>query len=98
MITNAGLTIRPLVGLAFLVAGWLLLRRSRSRSGALLIAAGALLFLGSELYGVFTLRPFIGRFYDDDWHVQIATVEGLSTLGLLICAGGLLLHARRAQK
>src|SRR2546426_9397892 len=89
MITNAGLVIRPLVGLLFLAAGILLLRNSASRAGAWTISVGALLFLGSELYGVFTLRPFIGRHYDRGWYQQIPTADALSTPGLFGCAVGL---------
>ena len=98
MVTNASLVIRPVIGLLFLVAGILLLRNSSSRTGAWMISAGTLLFLGSELYGVFTLRPFVGRSYDEAWYEQIATVEALSTLGLFICAAGLvgLSRSRRA--
>ena len=98
MVTNAGLVIRPVVGLLFLVAGILLLRSSSSRTGAWMISVGALLFLGSELYGVFTLRPFVGREYDEAWYEQIATVDALSTLGLFVCAVGLagLSWSRRA--
>ena len=98
MVTNAGLVIRPVVGLLFLVAGILLLRNSGTRAGAGMISAGALLFLGSELYGVFTLRPFVGRNYDEAWYEQIATVDALSTLGLFVCAVGLvgLSWSRRA--
>jgi hypothetical protein len=96
MITNAALVIRPLVGLGFLIAGAMLVRRSRAAS-AWLITLGAVLFLGSELYGIFVLRPFVGRFYDDQWDVQIATVELASTVGLLLCAAGLLGHARRGE-
>ena len=98
MVTNAGLVIRPVVGLLFLVAGILLLRNSGTRAGAWMISAGALLFLGSELYGVFTLRPFVGRNYDEAWYEQIATVDALSTLGLFVCAVGLvgLSWSRRA--
>lgn len=98
MIANAGLVIRPFVALVFLVAGMLLLRRSRSRTGGALIAIGAALFLGAELYGMFTLRPFIGRFFDEQWHAQIATVDALATLGLLVCAGGLVAHARKLPR
>jgi hypothetical protein len=97
MITNAGLVIRPLVGLGFLIAGAMLLRRPGTRAGAWLITLGALLFLGSELYGIFMLRPFVGRFYDDDWHAQIAAIELASTVGLLLCAVGLIGHARRGE-
>ena len=98
MVTNAGLVIRPFVGLLFLAAGILLLRNSASRAGAWMISVGALLFLGSELYGVFTLRPFVGRNYDEAWYEQIATVDALSTLGLFVCAVGLvgLSWSRRA--
>src|SRR5205823_7930078 len=98
MVTNAGLVIRPLVGLLFLAAGILLLRNTASRAGAWMISAGALLFLGSELYGVFTLRPFVGRNYDEAWYEQIATVDALSTRGLFVCAVGLvgLSWSRRA--
>jgi hypothetical protein len=98
MVTNAGLVIRPLVGLLFLAAGLLLLRSPASRARGWMISAGALLFLGSELYGVFTLRPFVGRNYDEAWYEQIATVDALSTLGLFVCAVGLvgLSWSRRA--
>src|SRR6267143_1081552 len=80
MVTNAGLVIRPVVGLLFLVAGILLLRNSASRAGAWMIIVGALLLLGSELYGVFTLRPFVGRNYDEAWYEQIATVDSVPQL------------------
>src|SRR5438094_10551366 len=79
MVTNAGLVIRPLVGLIFLVAGILLLRSSASRAGAWMISVGALLFLGSELYDVLTLRPFVVRHYDEAWYEQSATGDALST-------------------
>jgi hypothetical protein len=98
MVTNAGLVIRPLVGVLFLLAGLLLLRKSASRAGAWTISIGAVLFLGAELYGVFTLRPFVGRDYDDAWNAQIALIEGLSTLGLLLCAGGVMGHAYRSRR
>ena len=93
MIDNAGLLIRPVVALIFLLGGVLLVRRSASRSGALWIVAGAVLFLAAELFGVFTLRPYVGRFFDPEWRTQIATVDIAATLGLLICAGGLVAHA-----
>ena len=93
MIDNAGLLIRPVVALIFLLGGVLLVRRSASRSGALCIVAGAVLFLAAELYGVFTLRPYVGRFFDPEWRTQIATVDIAATLGLLICAAGLVAHA-----
>src|SRR3989440_8396535 len=88
MITNAGLVIRPLVGLLFLAAGILLLRNSASRAGAWPISVGALLFLGSELYGVFQPRPFIGRHHDEAGDEQIATVDAPSTPGLVVCGVG----------
>lgn len=93
MIDNLGLVIRPIVALIFLLGGMLLLRRSVSRFGALCIVAGAVLFLVAELYGVFTLRPYVGRFFDAQWREQIATVDIAATLGLLLCAGGLVAHA-----
>ena len=95
MIDNAGLVIRPIVALMFLLGGMLLLRRSASRFGALCIVAGAALFLGAELYGVFTLRPYFGRFFDEEWRAQIATVDIAATLGLLLSAVGLVAHAYR---
>jgi hypothetical protein len=75
MIDNAGLVIRPFVALLFLFGGVLLLRASSARLGAACITAGAVLFLGAELYGVFTLRPYIGRFFDEEWRRQIGTVD-----------------------
>jgi len=98
MIDNAGLVIRPVVALIFLLGGFLLLQRSASRIGAICITAGAVLFLGAELYGVFTLRPFVGRFFDEQWRTQIATVDVAATLGLLLCATGLVTHAHRNSK
>ena len=98
MIDNAGLVIRPIVALIFLLGGLLLLRGSVSRVGALCIVAGAVLFLGAELYGVFTLRPFVGRFFDEEWRRQIATVDIAATLGLLLCAGGLVAHGYRNSR
>jgi hypothetical protein len=98
MIDNAGLVIRPVVALIFLLGGLLLLRGSSSRFGALCIATGAALFLGAELYGVFTLRPFVGRFFDEEWRTQIAIVDVAATLGLLLCAAGLVTHAYRNSK
>ena len=95
MIANAGLIIRPFVALVFLVAGLLLLRSSSSRAGGVLVTIGAAIFLAGELYGLVVLRPFIGRFYDDDWYEQIATVDAVETAGMLLCALGLLTHAYR---
>lgn len=93
MIDNAGLVIRPFVALIFLLGGLLLLRGSSVRFGAACITAGAILFLSAELYGVFTLRPFVGRFFDEEWRTQIGTVDVVATLGLLLCAAGLVAHA-----
>jgi hypothetical protein len=93
MIDNAGLLVRPVVALMFLLAGGLLLRRSPARLGALCLVAGAAIFLVAELYGVFTLRPFVGRFFDEEWRRQIATVDVVATLGLLLCAAGVVTHA-----
>jgi len=98
MIDNLGLVVRPIVALIFLLGGVLLLRKSVSRSGALCIVAGAALFLVAELYGVFTLRPYVGRVFDPDWRGQIATVDIAATLGLLLCAGGLVAHAYRNSR
>jgi hypothetical protein len=95
MVTNEGLVVRPFIALIFLFAGVLLLKSSSSRIGAVLITIGAVLFLGSELYGVITLQPFVGRNYDEQWYEQIATVDALSTLGLFICALGLAALAYR---
>lgn len=93
MIANAGLVIRPLVALVFLAAGLLLLRNSSSRAGGFLVTIGAAIFLAGELYGLVVLRPFVGRFYDDDWYRQLATVDAVSTAGMLLCALGLLRRA-----
>jgi hypothetical protein len=96
MITNTALVIRPFIALAFVVVGLLLLRASASRTGAALVILGALVFLGSELYGVYTLKPFIGRNYDEHWYAQIAAVEALDAIGLAVCSIGLLTYAWRA--
>ena len=93
MIDNLGLVILPFVALIFLFGGALLVRGAVSRVGALCIVAGAALFLAAELYGVYTLRPYLGRFFDPEWRTQIAIVEIGATLGLLLCALGLVLHA-----
>jgi hypothetical protein len=95
MIDNLGLVTLPFVALIFLVGGVLLLRGAVSRGGALCVVAGAALFLAAELYGVFTLRPYLGRFFDPDWPTQIAIVESGATLGLLLCAVGLVVHAAK---
>jgi hypothetical protein len=95
--TNAGLVAGAIVGLVFLLAGILLWRRSPS-GGGVMVTAGALLKLGAEVYGLVVLKPFIGRPYDDQWYEQISTVEAVATLGLLICAAGLVAHALRLPK
>lgn len=97
MITNAGLVAGVVIGLAFLLAGILLLKRGSSGGGAM-VTLGALLFLGAGIYGLIELRPFVGRPFDEDWHRQIATVEGLATVGLLVCAAGIVAHALRLKR
>lgn len=97
MITNAGLVAGLIVGLVFLLAGILLRSRSPS-SGGIIVTLGALLTVGAEIYGLAVLKPFVGRPYDDQWYGQIATIEALVTLGLLICAAGLVAHALRLPK
>ena len=97
MITNAGLVAGVIVGLALLVAGVLLIRRSAS-SGGLVLTLGALLFLGAEVYGTIVLRPFIGRPFDEQWAQQIATVEAVGMLGLLLCAAGMVAHGLKLKK
>jgi hypothetical protein len=91
MITNAGLVAGVIVGAALLVAGILLYKRSASRGG-LVVTLGALLFLGAEIYGTIVLRPFVGRPFDEQWAQQIATVEAVGMLGLLLCAAGMVAH------
>ena len=97
MITNAGLVAGLIVGLVFFLAGILLWRRSVS-GGGIIVSAGALLTVGTALYGLAVLKPFVGRPYDEQWHQQIATVEALATLGLLICAAGVVAHALRLPR
>jgi hypothetical protein len=97
VITNAGLVAGVIVGLALLLAGILLMRRSPSRGGTI-VALGSVLFLGAELYGLIVLKPFIGRPYDDKWHEQISSIEAAATLGLLICAAGFVAHALKLAK
>ena len=92
MITNAGLVAILIVGLVFLLAGIILWRRAPS-GGALVVTAGALLTVGTVLYALAVLKPFIGRPYDDQWYQQIATIEALATLGLLVCGAGMVAHA-----
>ena len=91
MITNAGIVAGVIVGLVLLLGGILLWRRAPS-------GGGAVVALGAELYGLAVLKPFIGRPYDEQWYDQISTVESAATLGLLICAAGLVAHALRLPK
>jgi len=97
VITNAGLVAGVIVGLVFLLAGLLLLRRGSTRGGAM-VTLGALLYLGSQVYGLIELRPFLGRPFDDAWSEQISTIVGLSTVGLLICAAGIVAHGLAFRK
>lgn len=97
MITNAVLVAGLIVGLVFLLAGVLLWSRVHS-GGALVVTAGAVLTLGTAIYGLAVLRPFVGRVYDEQWSQQIATVEALATLGLLICAAGMVAHGLSLPK
>jgi hypothetical protein len=95
VITNAGLVAGLIVGLVVLLAGILLWSRSR---GGIIVTAGALIMLGAEVYGLAVLRPFVGRPYDEQWYQQIATIEALVALGLLVCAAGVVAHALRLAK
>jgi hypothetical protein len=97
VITNAGLVAGVIIGLVFLLAGLLLLMRGSTRGGGM-VTLGALLYLGSQLYGLIELRPFIGRPFDQDWSEQISAIVGLSTVGLLICAAGIVAHALAFKK
>lgn len=97
MITNAVLVAGLIVGLVFLLAGLLLWKRAHS-GGAVVVTAGALLTLGTAIYALAVLRPFFGRAYDEQWYQQIATVEALATLGLLICAAGMVAHGLSLPK
>jgi hypothetical protein len=97
VITNAGLVAGLIVGLVFLLAGLVLWSRSAS-GGGVIVTAGALLTVGTDIYGLAVLRPFIGRAYDDHWYDQIATVEALATLGLLVCAAGMVAHGLKLPK
>jgi hypothetical protein len=40
----------------------------------------------------------VGRTYDEQWAQQIATVEALATLGLLVCAAGMVAHGLKLPK
>jgi hypothetical protein len=96
VITNAGLVAGVIIGLVFVLAGILLVRRSGRGGG--MVTAGALLYLGSQLYGLVELRPFLGRPFDDAWSEQISTIVALSTVGLLVCAAGIVAHALALKK
>lgn len=97
MITNAGLVAGVIIGLVFVLAGVLLWKRGASKGGAM-VTLGALVFLASQVYGLIELRPFIGRPFDDDWSEQIATIEAMSMVGLLVCAAGIVGHALRFER
>ena len=97
MVTNAALVAELIVGLVFLLAGVLLWSRAHS-GGAMVVTVGALLTLGTAVYALAVLRPFVGRVYDEQWSEQIATVEALATLGLLICAAGMVAHGLALPK
>ena len=93
MFTNTGLVLRLVVGAIFLAAALVLMRRSGPRGGPGLVALGAVLLLAGNLYGLAVLRPFVGRYFDEDWAAQVDIVDALSTLGMLACACGALWHA-----
>ena len=97
MVTNASLVAGLIVGLVFLLAGLLLWSRAHS-GGAVVVTDGALIALGTATYALAVLRPFVGRVYDEEWAQQIATVEALATLGLLICAAGMVAHGLALPK
>ena len=97
LITNSGLVAGVIVGLAFLIAGLVLMKVSPSRGGAV-VALGGLVFFGAEVYGLIVLKPFVGRPFDEQWHEQISMIEGAATLGLLVCAAGLVAHALKLRK
>jgi hypothetical protein len=97
VITNAGLVAGLIVGLCFLLAGIVLWRRAPS-GGGLIVTAGAVITLGAALYALFVLKPFVGRPYDDGWYEQISTIEAAATVGLLVCAAGMVAHALRLPK
>ena len=97
MITNAGLVAGLVIGVGFLIAGMLLWRRAPG-GGGLIVTGGALLTLAAAVYALVVLKPFVGRPYDEGWHQQISTIEAAATLGLLICAAGMVAHALRLPK
>jgi hypothetical protein len=97
MITNAGIVAGLIVALVFLLGGILLWRRSAT-GGGIIVTAGALITLGADIYGLALLKPYIGRPYDDHWYEQISTIETIATLGLLICAAGVVAHGLKLVK
>jgi hypothetical protein len=97
MFTNTGLVLRLVVALVFLAAAIVLLRRPGPRGGGALVGAGAALLLAGNLYGLAVLRPFVGRYFDEDWAQQVDAVDALSTIGMLVCAAGVLWHAIQAK-
>ena len=97
MITNAGLVAGVIIGLVFLLAGIVLLMRGSSRGGGM-VTLGALLYFGAQVYGLVELRPFVGRPFDQDWSEQISAIVGVSTVGLLVCAAGIVAHALAFRK
>ena len=97
MITNAGLVAGVIVGLGFLLGGILLWRRAPT-GGGIIVTAGALLTLGADVYALIVFKPYVGRPYEDGWYEQISTIETLATLGLLICAAGMVAHALALAK
>jgi hypothetical protein len=97
VITNAGLVAGVIIGLGFLLAGILLWRRAPT-GGGVIVTAGALILLGTDAYALFVFKPYVGRPYEEGWYEQISTVEMLATVGLLICAAGMVAHALRLPK
>lgn len=97
MITNAGLVAGVIVGLGFLLAGILLWKRAAT-GGGIIVTLGAVLTLAADAYALFVFKPYVGRPYEDGWYEQISTIETLATLGLLICAAGMVAHALRFAK
>ena len=73
MVTNAGLVAVVIVGLVFLIAGLVVWNRAAS-GGGMVITAGAVLTLGTSVYGLAVLRPFVGRVYDEQ--IKIFTADG----------------------
>lgn len=97
VITNAGLVAGVIIGVGFLIAGILLWQRVPT-GGGMIVTAGALVTLAAAVYALVVLKPFVGRPYEEGWHDQISTVEALATLGLLICAAGMVAHAIRLPR